>query len=304
MKNSFTKREVIMCCISILLLLTLLISIYKTDATTVYDFFLDQWFTIFVSVVSSIAATALLPKVLQGGNPNDGIQLLNLGKSVVPYVYEDTNDPNVDFNKRMNDSISKTRKYFYFSDRALYLPRRLYKDIHNTNDRLEIVVFLADVQDNDIFSSRMNIFHQRERAHNRDKGNASITTDEEIIKIEKLNILRSVYALGQLKSEYNITIYLHKELPFIRYEITDDLLAMSFLTQLSSGKTYPSTLLYENDSVFRINFLDYTKQIISRATLLSDHDLTADELANRGKAAGILDCAPDAITQFYEDLRK
>lgn len=302
-KKPFSKREVIILCICLLLFFIIVFLAFNSYATGIFDEILSSWFTIVTSIVCSIIATALLPRVLQSNYTNDSVNLLNQTKSVVPYVYNDTNDPNIDFNERMNDSISRTVKYYYFSDRALYLSKRLAKDINKTNERLEIIVLLADVMENNLFASRIDVYRQRERAKNKNKKKTTISTDDEIILNEKLEILRSMYALGQLKKKYNIRLYVHRELPFIRYEITDDLMAMSFLTQLASGKTYPSTLLYENNSVFKTNFLDYTHQIVSRSRLVNDNELTIESLVELAKNAGIMSCKPEDITKYYNSLK-
>lgn len=303
MKKALTKREILLCCVTVLSVCMLIYTVLSTKNNSSFIVILQNIFTIITSIVCSICATALLPRALQGGSVNDYIKLLNQAKNVVPFVYDDTDDPNVDFNKRVNDSLRQTTKYYHFSDRALYLSKRLARDIHETNERLEIVVLLADVQDDALFSSRLNIYRQRERAKNWQGKNGAPRSDKDIIREEKLSVLRSLYALGQLKKKYDITVYIHKEIPFIRYEITDDLMAMSFLTQLASGKTYPSTLLYENNSIFKTNFLDHTKQIISRSKHLKDNDLTVNSLLDLAANAGVENCKADEITNYYDSIK-
>ncbi len=303
MKKPLSKREIIMCCFGILAVCMLIYTVVSKEDGSSFEAIYQNIFTIITSIVCSICATALLPRVLQGSSVNDCIKLLNQAKNVVPYVYDDTDDPNVDFNKRINDSLHQTTKYYHFSDRALYLSKRLARDIHETNERLAIVVLLADIQEDALFSSRLNIYRQRERAKNWRGKSGAPRSDEDIIREEKLSVLRSLYALGQLKKKYDIAVYIHKEIPFIRYEITDDLMAMSFLTQLASGKTYPTTLLYENNSIFRINFLDHTKQIISRSKHLTDNDLTVSSLLNLAANAGIQNCTADEITNYYDSIK-
>ena len=50
------------------------------------------------------------------------------------------------FEEKMNASVSTTQHYIYFSDRALYMTKRLGKDINTFNPRLKITVFLADIR--------------------------------------------------------------------------------------------------------------------------------------------------------------
>lgn len=74
----------------------------------------------------------------------------------------------------------------YFSDRALYLSRRLSKEIHQTNDRLAITVLLADIRDNNLFMARAEAYMQKERALHREDSSKSIRDIGEIINEEKL----------------------------------------------------------------------------------------------------------------------
>lgn len=227
-------------------------------------------------------------------------ELLEQNKYILPTAtYVDTNDPNREFNKTMNESISATQDYLYFSDRALYLTKRLGRDIHNNNNRLKITVLLADVREMVLFTARDEIYLQQEQALQREDPTRKMRTREEIINEEKLKVLQSLYALGRLKEKYNIQVYLHKEIPFIRFEITDDLLGLSFLTQLSTGKQYPSTVLYKEDSLFRLNFEDYAKEVIKRSYLMKAEELELENLLEMGKQANIAGCDEEAITSHY-----
>lgn len=81
-----------------------------------------------------------------------------------------------------------------------------------------------------------------------------VRTINEIILYEKMEVLWLLYALGKLSKNYDIHIYLHKEIPFVRFELTDSLMVLTFLTQWTSGKKYPTTLMFENNDLFIINF--------------------------------------------------
>lgn len=226
---------------------------------------------------------------------------LNTQQCVLPTVtYFDTNDPNIEFNKKMNASVSTTQHYIYFSDRALYMTKRLGKDINTFNPRLKITVFLADIRVDEIFYSRKDVYLKRERAKHDKTKDYVIRNIDQIVCQEKKEVLRSLYALNELKSRYDIEIYLHKEIPFIRFEITDSLLVMSFLPQLSTGKKYPSTLIYENEAVFKPNFEDFANEIRIRSQHLNDLDLTLDSLLLLARDAHLDDITEYEIREYYE----
>lgn len=250
----FSKREVVLFCFLLLESLIIIFDIVSRKDVSQNDIIVRDIFTILISVICSVIATAVLPRGVQNNDSEELAEkvserinkLFEENQYVLPVAsYVDTNDPNREFNKRLNDSISKTQNYLYFSDRALYLSRRLSKEIHQTNDRLAITVLLADIRDNNLFMARAEAYMQKERALHREDSSKSIRDIGEIINEEKLEVLRSLYALGKLKEKYIIKVYLHREIPFIRFEITDNLLVLSFLTQLTTGKKYPSTVLCE-----------------------------------------------------------
>ena len=147
---------------------------------------------------------------------------------------------------------------------------------------------------------------QRRRALNKEESAQKeliqgINSQEEIINEEKLEVLRSLYALGKLQEKYDIQVYLHKEIPFIRFEITDNLLVLSFLTQLSTGKKFPSTLIYENKNIFRLNYIDYAQEVIKRSYHMSSEELQIDKLLELGVTANIKDCNKEIIVSHYNE---
>ena len=310
-KKSFSKREIILICIAILESLVILYDIVPSlkngDSKVAVDLF-----TIVTAVVCSILAAGLTPKAVSDNNSelfekikygvNQQItDFLNTQQCVLPTAtYFDTDDPNIEFNKKMNASISTTQHYTYFSDRALYMTKRLGKDINVFNPRLKIILFLADIRVNEIFYSRKDVYLKRERAEHDKNKNYMIRNIDQIVRQEKKEVLRSLYALSKLKSRYDIEIYLHREIPFIRFEITDSLLVMSFLPQLSTGKKYPSTIIYENEAVFKSNFEDFANQIRIRAQHLNDTELTLDNLLVLAKDAGLDDITEYEIKEYYE----
>ena len=170
------------------------------------------------------------------------------------------------------------------------------------DSRLEIFVFLADITDNDIFTSREVMYLKKEKANAR-SGKSPRLIDEIIIN-EKMEVLRSLYALGKLSEKYEIHVYLHREIPFIRFELTDSLTVLTFLTQWTSGKKYPATLVFENNDLFNINFTDYSEQLKKRSTKVRTDDLTVDNLRIYAKHAGLPDFEDGEITKYYEEYVK
>lgn len=305
----FSKREVVLFCFLLLESLIIIFDIVSRKDVSQNDIIVRDIFTILISVICSVIATAVLPRGVQNNDSEELAEkvserinkLFEENQYVLPVAsYVDTNDPNREFNKRLNDSISKTQNYLYFSDRALYLSRRLSKEIHQTNDRLAITVLLADIRDNNLFMARAEAYMQKERALHREDSSKSIRDIGEIINEEKLEVLRSLYALGKLKEKYIIKVYLHREIPFIRFEITDNLLVLSFLTQLTTGKKYPSTVLYANENIFKPNFEDYAREVMKRSSPMDESDLTISGLENLSREAGMIIEDTHCITDYYD----
>lgn len=307
MKKGFTKKEIIIGCICLLEFCIIIsgVLISKQNIKLYGDIF-----TIVTAVVCSILATALTPRTIQNDDSGIGDEINRKMEDfffkqqcVLPNAtYVGTNDPNMEFNEKLNESISKTHQYIYCSDRALYLSKRLGKEIHKVDSRLTITVILADIREDDIFYARQEVYLQRERARHSNDNSYVIRGIDEIVREEKKEILRSLYALGELKKKYNIEIYLHKEIPFIRFEITDSLLVLSFLTQLSTGKKYPTTVIYENEAIFKTNFEDYAKEIMQRSQYLKTKDLSLQSLVQLGKDSGINDITKREIKEYYENV--
>lgn len=212
------------------------------------------------------------------------------------YVYPATNQPIEDFNHRLNKSISTTKNYYYFSDRGLYVTKRLKNDIKDFNERLCVILCLQDINEDSTFRARAEEYRKREIKQN---GNRDLET---IIRDEKINVLKSLYVISQLDN-IDIKVYLHKEIPFIRFEITDDILAISFLPMLMEGKKYPPTLIYEKEELFKQSYMDYFNDVLQRSTLLKKEELSIDNLLKMGKKAKIKNITENDITGYYSALK-
>lgn len=264
----------------------------------------ENAFTFFTAIACSIISSCIVMLLPLPNNTSKDIDKIvketirNLPDDRFPIKYEDTNEPISDFNNRLNQGIMSTKKYIYFGDRALYLTKRLGKEIIHHDARLSINVFLADIREDSIFRSRKDMYLQKERANHH--GEKCLKSIKEIINNEKMEILRSLYALGKLSDRYEIHVYLHKEIPFIRFELTDSLTVLTFLTQWTSGKKYPATLLFENQELFHTNFMDYSEQLKNRSKELHVDDLTIDSLRKLAKSAGLPEFEDSELTDYYE----
>ncbi len=304
---------IILICISLLELCIIIYNVLTRDLSAI-PWEAQNFFSFITAIICSILASAVmlfLPNVASKDLDEDASKnidrivketIKNLPDGRLPVLYEDTNDPNVNFNSRLNRGIQSTKKYIYFGDRALYLTKRLGREIVYHDSRLEIYVFLADIREDSIFRSRERMYLKKEKANV--QGKKSQRTIDEIIINEKMEILRSLYALGKLSEKYEIHVYLHKEIPFLRFEVTDSLMVLTFLTQWTSGKKYPATLMFENNDLFNTNFADYSEQLKLRSEKLSVEYLTIDNLRILAKSAGLPDFKDDEITKYYEKYVK
>lgn len=304
-KNGFSKREVVLLCLFLLTALVLIATVVGNKWKITSGLFQDVY-TFMTSVLCSVLAAAVLPKVLQSSGKGDIKNIIQtemeniMDKNNVASpikVYTDTDDPNPEFNDMLNDSIMNSHNYTYFSDRAMFTVKRLYKDI-DANSVITITVFVADIRDDELFKSRKDAYNGRERMDSRYKSCRKLST---IIKQEKKDILSSIYGLSQLRDKFEISVYLHKEIPFIRFEITDTLIIMTFLNRISTGKKHPTTLVYRNESIFKPNYEEYVREIMERSYKMTDNDLTITGIMNLAKDAGI-DCTEEEIIKYYTGL--
>lgn len=291
-------------------LLELAIIIYTacTQGLTTVPAITQNTFAFVTAIICSIFASAIMLFIPNNNGDNQNIDIESIVKAAInnlpadraPMTYEDTNDPHVDFNNRLNQGIQSSKRYIYFSDRALYLAKRLGKEITRHDSRLELYIFLADIREDSIFRSRKDMYTKREKANARATGNGSLRSLDEIIINEKMEVLRSLYAFSKLNDRYELHIYLHREIPFIRFELTDNLTVLTFLTQWTSGKKYPSTLLFENNSLFNANFSDYADQIRNRSECVDVDKIDIPYLRNLAKEAHLPDFNDSELTDYYE----
>lgn len=296
---------IILCCICLLELCIILYNVGNKDVTAIPRE-VQNVYSFITAVICSIIASAVmlfLPNTVSK-ETIDNLDIIvketikNIQHGNFPMLYEDTNDPNIEFNNRLNGSIQASKNYVYFGDRGLYLTKRLGRQIVHHDSRLEISVFLADIRQDILFRSRESMYIKKEKSDT--KPGKAIRSIDEIIMNEKMEVLRSLYALGKLSGKYEIHVYLHKEIPFVRFELTDSLMVMTFLTQWTSGKKYPATLVFENNDLFSTNYYDYAEQLKIRSEKLNIEDLSIEKLFVLAREAGLSDFGEEEITGYYE----
>lgn len=117
----FSKREVVLFCFLLLESLIIIFDIVSRKDVSQNDIIVRDIFTILISVICSVIATAVLPRGVQNNDSEELAEkvserinkLFEENQYVLPVAsYVDTNDPNREFNKRLNDQ--QNTKLFVF----------------------------------------------------------------------------------------------------------------------------------------------------------------------------------------------
>lgn len=192
-------------------------------------------------------------------------------------IFPKTNIPHKEFNDILNNKIASTKEYIYMGDKAKYTAFRLKEEITKTNPKLIVKVLLPDFRDIDLFETRILALKRTNRT-------IGITIDDmQMIKNEQLDVLKSIYLLTQLIDRYDISVYLNKEIPLFRADITDDFLAFSFIPSLIDGNYYPVTLSNVDNEIFREPFHDYICEVIRRSEEVKLEEMSIDYLISMGR---------------------
>lgn len=211
------------------------------------------------------------------------------------HIYPESDVPIPEYNKKINDSIERTEKFYYFSDRAMFVAKRLKRDIKKHHDRFTVYICIQDIRDESALNAREEEFRKRELQR---KGTRKL---DEIVLDEKIDVLKSLYVLSRLEG-IDLKIYLHREISYMRFEITDDLVALSFLPMQIGGKRFPPTLIYENEDLFRRTYLDYINDVMFRYNPIDVSQIDINWLRKLAKDAGIKNISNETITSYYDDL--
>lgn len=241
-----------------------------------------------VTVIISIAASIISSSIYTFIDKDESVSEESLRKIVdqlgmierIKYapdrVYVGTDLTYEEFNKNLNSSIKKTEHYYYMGDKAKFTAKRLKNNIQNYNSKLSIEIFIPDIREKDLFKARSKQLQRESRHH----GHRS---KEELILREKMDIIKSMYLLWSLKDRFDIYLYLHKEIPLYRLEITDNMLVMSLLPALVDGNYYPITFVYENESQLRETYKDYLAEVKERSTTIKLDTVTMEYFEELGK---------------------
>ncbi len=130
---------------------------------------------------------------------------------------------------------------------------------------------------------------------------------DEYIKQARMETFQSIFYIWKLKQEHdNIQLYLHKEIPFIRFELTDNLLAISFLPMIKEGY-YPPSMIYDKKSLYWETFSAYSQQILNRSKLYETEDIATYIKICYEKynidGQGVYDSYLKALEKEYKELK-
>ena len=201
------------------------------------------------------------------------LKAVNNSRKLAPtHTFMASDAPNDEFNIIVNEKLTNASEYTYFGDSSRSFVSRL--KMIGGDPQKQINVFIPDYRENEIFTA-----HKLE-IRKRYVKTAADTTESAIVTA-RVRVIQNMYALMRLMDLYNISIYLHKEIPFLRFEMArpknygtreKEFLALSFLPIDVNQKRYPSAFFYEND-MYISAFNGYIDELKVRAERLEDHKL-------------------------------
>lgn len=165
------------------------------------------------------------------------------------YTYDAFDEPNVEFNRRMNKEVIKSKVFKHMGDKAEYLSYRLdliKNSIEERGYKLKIEILLPNIYTDKFVSGRLQTLQSR---GNYRKVSGVTDTLEYIVKDQRKIIINTMNNIRKLSHYYDFKIVLYDELPYMRYEILDDLLILSFLA-MSPEKYCAPTFMYSGNSLF------------------------------------------------------
>lgn len=184
--------------------------------------------------------------------------LVLLSSEFTPQDYSPAGyEPNTEFNAVIHEELCKQRcHHFYFSNRAFYHTWRLHNYLIDIRTS-EFSIALPHIQEDKIFIAMADNYIQKEIPTGNRKQQI-----EELVKTAREDSYKSIYYTKRLIEDgLNITLYIHSEIPFIRFEQTDDILALSFLPMSKEGN-YPPSIIYKRDTLHWDAFNAYSRQIM------------------------------------------
>lgn len=187
--------------------------------------------------------------------------IMPLASELSPKKYYPATDiPNVEFNKLINDEVCKTKSFFFFASKATYHITRLLSILHKTKRNAVFTIVIPDLNENTVFEAIAD--NEIERKRIKDE---AITDKQLLVRKAQEETFKSIYFIYKLKKSYqNIELYLHQEIPFICFELSDNLLSVFFLPMIKEGY-YPPSMVYDRDSLYWETFTAYAQQILHRS---------------------------------------
>lgn len=212
---------------------------------------------------------------------SDGNRILlssiSTNKELAPsYTYEACDKPNIEFNKQINSALKSALEYTYFGDSSTFFVSRLksmQKNMANQAHK-KINVFIPDYRIEELFTSHKLEIRKRYATDSVDSDQAIITA--------RMRILQNMYVLKKISNKYSITVYLHKEIPFLRFETAkfpsntlsnNDFLVLSFLPIDVNQKRFPPSFIYNNPTYYA-TFNGYIRELEVRSDIINEQNLT------------------------------
>lgn len=312
-ENGWKVRSVIVALATVIVILAAFI-VYLfvkqgTQAEAAVNEAMNGLFTVIISIACSIIASVMGMWFFAAQDQSRDAQLVQTISETVSDIYAqnqsmtpkhffcDTDMPHEKFNELLNEKIRTSENYSFIGDSARFTCERLYEMSKkgNVNPELKIQVILPDFRLDDIYSSKQDFFKMRERKvnfHNQ-------RPVSEIIYKEKMKTVSCLYAVGKLKTFFDIEVYLIKEIPFMRIETAGDFLVLGFTQMQIQGKHYPPVMIYQDEKIFHQSFRAYIKENIERSQKLKKEELTAAFLAEEAQKAGISGVNENKVCEFY-----
>ena len=200
-------------------------------------------------------------KKIVGQNNQTIISMLNLYSPIKTYRASDT--PIDDFNITLNHEFINSQTYQYMGDKAEYLTSRLEQlknDSYRYGRAVDLEILLPHIVNDYFVTSRLDSLKRREPYVH--IGDMAVLKNK-MVKDYKIGIIKSLCAFCHLKPYYQFNIYFYDDLPFIRYEILDNIMVLSLLT-MDAHKKYPPTFIYSKESPYYNAFSQHHYNMIKK----------------------------------------
>ena len=292
---------IIILIIVIFILLAFIYSTYNSNTENLRGFLFDNVFwSIAISLSVSLSFTFFQGKLCHN-DYGEIVEVINkalsannqeisnyFGKYSPMKTYPSSNTPIVDFNNEFDKAFCTTLSYKYMGDRGEYLAFRLDKlkdQQRDSNRGIDIEILLPDITVDDFVTARIDSLKRKEKyikIENQDKLVKAVVRDY------KICIIKSLLSYSKLKSYYQFKICFYKDIPFIRYEIVDNVLVISLLT-MDANMKYPPTFIYSKESAYYSAFSQhhYDMLKLNNSFEFTNQNLTRETILEYARKAGL-----------------